>query len=1314
MKSIRLPYLCPVMFRSLVFIMAGFTLPAGAEPSPRQFPAGQLQKIDQLPASRLRSQLQQLPVEARERAQNRLRGIHFTEGDLPSMHADREGGICYACKFHGAHPAEPAPAVELELQEPRISKAAVPVSPFPASLIFHSRPGAPNVLYINFSGENVTGTAWNTEISRTSIPTVAFSTDADLANFSDAEQIVIKRIWQRMAEDFAPFNIDVTTERPATFNNRTSMALITRRTDANGALNPFSSAGGVAYVDVFGISNFATYRPAFVYHDNLGNSESLIAEAASHEIGHNLGLSHDGTSSLEYYGGHGTGDTSWGPIMGTGYNRNVSQWSKGEYHLADNTQDDLATIASKIGYRTDDHGGTSGTATSLVLTNNTTVTSTTPETDPANASPANKGVISSLTDVDVFAFTSGAGSASLTVNPWITSGGTRGGNLDVRLELYNQAGTLITSANPAGQTHASIVATLSEGRYFLHVKNSNQGTPLANPPSGYTAYASIGQYFISGSIPDGSGVVIPPVAELQVSNLTTTRNATHTFTVTYSDNSAISVASIDSNDILVTGPGSYSQLAQRVSININTNGSPRTATYSITPPGGTTWASNHNGTYTIAMRASQVVDTEGAFVPAATLGQFQVNLPFSVYFSGLENSTGWTFDPAWAFGTPNLASQSGPNSGFTGTNAIAYNLTGNYAASLSPKYATSPVMNSTGASSLVLRFRRWLRIRASDTASIEVSSNGTSWTSVWSTTQGISDTGWQDIQYQIPASVVGSSTLKVRWGISSNTDGQTDIGWNMDDIELLAGAFTDTAAPTASVKVAPVTAAGSPSQSCTVVYTDATAVKLSTLDSNDLTVTGPGGYSTPVVFVGTSTTADGTPITGIYSIPAKGGSWDHTDNGTYTVTLKAGAISDTSNNINPVTTLGAFSVSVSPPTPGLLAVTPEGGLTATGPPGGTIVPASRAYTLTNTGQTQLTWSAEATVSWIGLSASGGTLPPGATTVVTAAFNSVASSLEGGGYSGTIHFNNVTNSGGNTSRSLSLTLVNPGTLGINPAGNVEISGLQGGPFIPQTLSYTVSNAGETPLVWAVASNVPWIELNPQGGTLAPGASTTVTASFTSAVNGLAGGSYTGSIQFTNSTSGLGSDTRNIQLSVIGASALSVGPGQNFAASGPAGGPFAPASTTYTLTNSGGMAMSWAATASLPWIAVNPPSGILAPAESTQVTVSFNQAANGLSANTYQGSVDFINSDNGVGNASRNVTLQVTQPLRFTASGKTSGGLFQMTLQGFPGTAVVLEATDNLSSWLPIANGQIGLDGTLILSDPESLTRPSRFYRATPAP
>jgi len=915
---------------SLLLIHVGTTM--GAEP--REFPVGRLQRLDELPPGRFRANLEKLPVPAQERARVWLRSFHFTEHDLSSLHADTEGGIYYVCHF------PPIAAADTETQPPVIAEAAVPISPFPTNLIFHSRPGAPNVLYINFCGETVSNTAWNTSLGRASIPALPFSTDSDYTTFSDAEQLAIKRIWQRMAEDYAPFNIDVTTERPATFTTRTAMALITRNTDANGDPNPSSTAGGVAYVNVFGTVSYATYRPAWIYHNNLSNNEGYIAEAASHEIGHNMGLSHDGkTDGTEYYSGHGTGDISWGPIMGTGYNRNVTQWCKGDYYLANNTQDDLATVAAKISYRTDDHGDTPATATALILSGLTNIVSTTPETDPANTNTANKGVLERNTDVDVFSFITGTGPVSLSVNPWISPANTRGGNLDILLELYDETGSLLLTNNPPTTTTASIQTNLTAGRYFLYVRNSGAGDPFSSTPTGYTAYGSIGQYFISGYVTDPSGVVIPPLAELTVANLTQPGQTNHTFTVTYSDNMGINVSTIDSNDILVTGPNNYAQLAQLLSVDINTNGTPRTATYSIRPPSGSVWLPADNGTYSVFIQSNQVADVEGACVAPCQLGQFQVIVPVPIYSANMDTDPGWTLEPEWQYGVPAYTTN-GPTSGYTGTKIIGYNLSGNYTNNLTPKYATTPPINCSACSTLTLRFKRWLRTKNNDTASIEVSTDGTTWSNVWSTSKAVSDTSWQAVQYALPSGVAGQTAVRLRWGQASNAS-LNDIGWNIDDVELLGDSALDTAPPLPLLSAGNITIGGSPSYSFTVTYTDTTAVRLSSLGSNDLVVTGPNGYSNTAEFVGADLPTDGSPITATYSIPAPGGSWDSADNGTYTVTLLEGAVEDTLNNAIPQTVLGTFTVAIPPPSVSLVA-------RANNPLWGSVSPTGGTYTVGTT------------------------------------------------------------------------------------------------------------------------------------------------------------------------------------------------------------------------------------------------------------------------------------------------------------------------------------------------------------------------------
>jgi len=128
--------------------------------------------------------------------------------------------------------------------------------------------------------------------------------------------------------------------------------------------------------------------------------------------------------------------------------------------------------------------------------------------------------------------------------------------------------------------------------------------------------------------------------------------------------------------------------------------------------------------------------------------------------------------------------------------------------------------------------------------------------------------------------------------------------------------------------------------------------------------------------------------------------------------------------------LKAFAYGSTTPTPGSLSVTPAAGLVSTGAQGGPFSPAGQVYTLTNTGQTEINWTASTTQPWLTLSAAGGNLAGGASVIITASINSTATGLPAGSYAGAVTFTNATNGAGNTSRSVSLTVtpggVQPGT------------------------------------------------------------------------------------------------------------------------------------------------------------------------------------------------------------------------------------------------------------------------------------------------
>ncbi|OYU75456.1 MAG: PKD domain-containing protein, partial [Burkholderiales bacterium PBB5] len=168
--------------------------------------------------------------------------------------------------------------------------------------------------------------------------------------------------------------------------------------------------------------------------------------------------------------------------MGVGYYQALTQWSRGEYAGANNTQDDFAVMQSNgLPLRADDHGNTPGTATVLGGTSSGGITT-------VSAS----GVIERASDVDVFAFSAGAGTATFTVSP-----AARAPNLDAWVGLRDSAGNLLANINPPDALNATFTVNLpAAGTYYLSMQGTGKGDPLT---TGYTAYGSVGQYAIAGS-----------------------------------------------------------------------------------------------------------------------------------------------------------------------------------------------------------------------------------------------------------------------------------------------------------------------------------------------------------------------------------------------------------------------------------------------------------------------------------------------------------------------------------------------------------------------------------------------------------------------------------------------------------------------------------------------------------------------------------------------------------------------------------------------------------------------------------------------
>ena len=412
--------------------------------------------------------------------------------------------------------------------------ASIPLANFNT---LNSRPGSNRTIFIDFDGHTVPlGTYWDDPPPPGSppSPTVAgvypaFTIDGS-PSFSNAEKQIIIDTWAAVAEDYAIFDVNVTTADPGDAAidrvNGADLVFGTRAlvTAGNASWNPSTcQCGGIAYVDVFNYFDQSegytheTLQPAFAFA-GVGDDGKIISDVVSHEVGHNLSLSHDGSFGdsngdglfiddnedgtddvtgddwTEYFTGLSDG-RSWAPIMGAGYYNGVVQWSNGDYGTAgepaSNTEDDVSAISASGAPLLSDEANNS-TATGLLI-----------------SSSALDGVIGSRADVDWYKVT--ISNSRLGVYAWAPTPNT---NLDISLSLLDAAGQLVfstdalssmTEANngvgtwPVAGMDGIINVDLPNGTYYVTIDGVGRA-------GAYSDYGSLGSYSIKTRTPTVSSI----------------------------------------------------------------------------------------------------------------------------------------------------------------------------------------------------------------------------------------------------------------------------------------------------------------------------------------------------------------------------------------------------------------------------------------------------------------------------------------------------------------------------------------------------------------------------------------------------------------------------------------------------------------------------------------------------------------------------------------------------------------------------------------------------------------------------------------
>ncbi|HEX8916162.1 MAG TPA: Ig-like domain-containing protein, partial [Humisphaera sp.] len=458
----------------------------------------------------------------------------------------------------------------------------------------------------------------------------------------------------------------------------------------------------------------------------------------------------------------------------------------------------------------------------------------------------------------------------------------------------------------------------------------------------------------------------------------------HTFQVTYASPNPGLAATIDNNDLRVLGPAGYSQPATLASFfGDGTTASPLVATYTIPAP-ASGWASGANGTYNVVAQANQVVDANGNALPAGAIGQFAVSVdrsaplatstvqdittPMSTartvfinYYdvSGINQATldssdvrvtgpngydsgvtrtgtiatrglglkvpyalaapagGWKSRMNGTYTVTLQAGQVADTLGFVSTAAKAIGTINVALETVPPTVAVSAVSpnpRATAVSSLTLTFSE--AVNLVDLGDLSLTRNGAA-VSLAGATLTTSD----NVTFTL-SGLAGLTGAAGSYALTVNPGGLEDLAGNVLAVAGTTAWTVDLTPPTATASAAGVAAPGG-TATITVSYADNVGLAPSTIDSNDLQVTGPNGYSALAVLQ--SVTGTGAGRTAVYVAPAPAGGWKSANNGTYTVALRAGQVTDAAGNAAPAAALATFGVALetTPPTAAFAAVTPS-------------------------------------------------------------------------------------------------------------------------------------------------------------------------------------------------------------------------------------------------------------------------------------------------------------------------------------------------------------------------------------------------------
>lgn len=355
-----------------------------------------------------------------------------------------------------------------------------------------------------------------------------------------------------------------------------------------------------------------------------------------------------------------------------------------------------------------------------------------------------------------------------------------------------------------------------------------------------------------------------------------------------------------------------------------------------------------------------------------------------------------------------------------------------------------------------------------------------------------------------------------------------------------------------------------------------------------------------------------------------------------------------------------------PATGAFMSVTPQEPFQTFGEQGGPFEPPDKTYTVTNTGDASMNWTATF-LSGIATTAtpSAGTLAPGASVdVLIDLIDAVVNSFGVGFYGEFLYFTNTTNNAGDTVRNLGIQVDPPTSktlIQVDPDGDASASGPVGGPFILSENTFDVSQIltlapGDTDVDVLVTPSDPVnFSGSPLSFTIGRNDTIQVELFLTAAASSLPDGTYSCTYTFQNLTDpvGGGDTTRDMTLTVgtgAGAGNMVVTPvGSQFSFTSQEGtGVSSPSSYAYVVLNDGGSPIDVSLTFTQPGTAFrmngasslsftlgsNAQQSVVVTLDPTDLASLSKDGSNIGIPGTYGEILNFTNTTNGNGDTTRN--------------------------------------------------------------------------------